>query len=126
MGKKLECYFYEESMFPITGGKSTKYIVSKLEPTGNLEHIVYDIQQVAREADCLFSKDGSKYIYDSVVIYSSLDDNIKGKPCVVATREGTIIRGINNSSDILFSIRYEVDNIVRQLKSTEHDIGPVR
>lgn len=122
MGKKFECYFYEESMFPLMGSMSTKYHVSRIEPAGNLEHIVYNILGVAREANHLFSKNGNEYTYDNVIFYSSLDDKTDGKPHVIATRDGTILMGVSNASDILYTLRREIDNIVRELKSTEHSI----
>jgi len=63
----------------------------------------------------LFPEEGSRVVYDRLVLYSSVDGKVEGQPSITATRnEVTLVRALHQDSNELYRIFEAMGERIRE------------
>ncbi|MDD5192728.1 MAG: hypothetical protein PHH54_07265 [Candidatus Nanoarchaeia archaeon] len=53
----------------------------------------------------LFANYGEGYVREQVILYNSLNNEVKGKPCVLIDRESVVVKGASSDIDDLLKLQ---------------------
>ena len=120
--RRLDHYIWEERESSLLGGKSRFHI----QPIGHRgAGTGYDsIEDFATEVNGLYvnSTSESGFFCDEMRFYSSLNDDVKGKPYLEVTREGVRVFGVTREDDLLYKIQVEMDTIIKRKNEALTDL----
>jgi len=117
----LEAYYYSENSTPTVKGrgKSTeagkKYFLFKPQEKENTNSFYSSLEEIAKEVanSLFFYDDPSKgFAYDEVILYRSLNAEVKGKPRLLASRKKVVISGAVSDADELCELQKRVVEII--------------
>jgi len=90
------------------------YFVDRVSSTSPV--FVYDSEREIAEkvVDRLFLQQRGEFLYTNVILYWSLDGDLKGKPQLIVSRDGIGSKGLSNESDVLAKVQECVVEVLRE------------